>query len=104
MSGKIGACLCSLLALVSDHLWVPFCPKDDRFFGLRVIQALITEQDVEFRLGSEGIRFKCTWPLHGRYGCSGRCPLPQLETSYEGDESVNILPTYQEVLFLIRVK
>jgi hypothetical protein len=34
----------------------------------------------------------------------GDVPLPQLETSYDGDESVNILPTYQEVLFLIRVK
>jgi hypothetical protein len=34
----------------------------------------------------------------------GDVPLPQLVTSDEGDASVNILPTYQEVLFLIRVK
>ncbi len=45
-----------------------------------------------------------TLTLHGWYGCSGDVPLPQLETSYDGDESMNILPTYQEVLFLIRVK
>jgi hypothetical protein len=34
----------------------------------------------------------------------GDIPLPKLETSYEGAESVDTLPTYQEVLFLIRVK
>jgi hypothetical protein len=34
----------------------------------------------------------------------GDVPLPQMQTSDDGDQSVPILPTYQEVLFLIRVK
>jgi hypothetical protein len=91
-------------SLVSDHLWVPFCQQDGSFMWVEGNPGTYRRGSVPNLNKAIGGADLALGHYSAGTAVQGDIPLPEQETSDDGEKNVNILPTYQEVLFLIRVK
>lgn len=93
-------------SLASEKLWVPLCQQDGSFMWVEGNPGLYRRGAVSATAYDRVMGGAELAKGHYSAGTAvqGSITVPEQQTEDSGDEKVNILPTYQEVLFLIRVK